>query len=289
LPSELVSARTPQTNPSMKNILTCFAFLVIVLPGIFNPAMGNLPFGGRAAGMGNAAVAVYDFWALSHNQAGISKQQQATAGVYFENRYLAREMSFGAAAFSLPAADGVIGLSVGYFGYSLYNETKVGLAYARSFGERLSIGVQLNYFYTFIGEGFGSAGNLAAEMGVIYEILPKLQIGAHVFNPTRARISGYSNERIPTVLRFGTAYHFSNRVLLSIETEKDLEREPVFRAGLEYGITEQIFLRAGLGTKPTTNAFGLGVNLGGLRIDLATSFHHILGYSPQASLRYEFK
>jgi hypothetical protein len=272
----------------LKNFLYVFAFLVFALPGTFSTAKGNLPFGGRAAGMGNAAVAVYDFWALSHNQAGIAKQQHAVAGVYFENRYLAREMSFGAAGFSLPAVDGVIGLSVAYFGYSLYNESKVGLAYARSFGDRLSIGVQLNYLYTFIGEGYGSAGNLAAEAGMIYELLPNLQVGAHVFNPTRARISGYSDERIPTVLRFGAAYHFSERVLLSIETEKDLEREPVFRAGLEYGITEQIFLRAGLGTKPTTNAFGLGINLGGLRIDLSTSFHHILGYSPQASIRYEF-
>ncbi|HSV87688.1 MAG TPA: hypothetical protein VLH61_03520 [Bacteroidales bacterium] len=266
--------------------------LVLLFAAILNPVRainGNLPFGGRAAGMGNAAVAVYDFWALSHNQAGIARQQHAVAGVYFENRYLAKEMSFGAAAFSLPAADGVIGVNVAYFGYSLYNQSKVGLAYARSFGEHLSIGLQLNYLYTFIGEGYGSAGNIAAEMGMIYEILPDLQIGAHIFNPSRARISRYTNERIPTIFRFGAAYNFSERVLLSIETEKDLDREPVFRAGLEYGITDQIFLRAGLGTKPTTNAFGLGVHLRPIRIDLSTSFHHVLGYSPQASIRYEFK
>jgi hypothetical protein len=274
---------------SMKQVFTLVFLFLIIFSTNLRAANDNFPFGGRQAGMGNAAVAVYDFWALSHNQAGLARQQYAAGGFYFENRYLTKEMGLGAAGFALPAAGGVFGLSVTYFGYSQYHESKFGLSYARSFGERLSAGVQLNYLYTFIGEGYGRAGNLAAEMGVIYELLPGLQIGAHLFNPTRARIAEFNDERIPTIMRLGFAYNFSDRVLLSFETEKDLERDAVFRLGLEYGITENIYLRGGLGTNPTTNAFGFGMVLGNLRIDLATSFHHVLGYSPQASLIYELK
>lgn len=273
----------------MRLTFTFFLFLsFIVSNGLFG-ANENFPFGGRQAGMGNAAVAVYDFWALSHNQAGLARQKNASGGFYFENRYLTKEMSLGAAGFALPAAGGVFGLSVTYFGYSQYHESKFGLAYSRSFGERLSAGVQLNYLYTFIGEGYGRTGNLAAELGLIYELLPGLQIGAHLFNPTRAKIGGFNDERIPTIMRLGFAYNFSERVLLSFETEKDIDRDAVFRLGLEYGITENIYLRGGIGTKPTTNSFGFGMAFGNLRIDLATSFHHVLGYSPQASLIYEFK
>jgi len=273
----------------MKQVFTPLFLLLVIFSAPLYAANDNFPFGGRQAGMGNAAVAVYDFWALSHNQAGLARQQYAAGGFYFENRYLTKEMGLGAAAFALPAASGVFGLSVTYFGYSQYHESKFGVAYARSFGDRLSAGVQLNYLYTFIGEGYGSTGNLAAELGMIYELIPGLQIGAHIFNPTRAKIAEFNDERIPAVFRMGFAYTFSERVLLSFETEKDLEREAVFRVGLEYGITENIYLRGGLGTNPTTNAFGFGLNMGALRIDLATSFHHVLGYSPQASLIYEIK
>ncbi|MEE4178255.1 MAG: hypothetical protein V2I46_12190 [Bacteroides sp.] len=266
--------------------------LILILLGSTNSLLvaagDNYPFGGRSAGMGNAMVAVYDFWAVSHNQAGLAHQPGPAAGFYFENRFLSREMSLGAAALALPAAGGVLGLSLSFFGYSHYHESKVGLAYARPFGEKLSVGVQLNYLHTFIEEGYGSKGILAAELGVLYELLPRLNIGVHLFNPTLAKMDVLGAERIPTILRLGMAYSFSDRVLVCLETEKDLDNKPVFRMGLDYGLTENIYLRAGIGTRPTTNAFGFGMKLGRLQIDLASSFHQVLGYSPQASLVYAF-
>lgn len=266
-------------------------FFVAGLHSVVRAANDNFPFGGRQAGMGNAAVSLYDFWGISHNQAGMARQQNPGAGFYFENRFLAREMSLGAGAFLMPAASGVLGLSLSYFGYSRYNESKIGIAYARSFSDRLSAGIQLNYLYTSIGEGYGSAGNFAVEMGVIYEILPDLHVGTHIFNPTKARISsdeGYVDEYIPTILRFGFSYTFSERVLLSLETEKDIERDPVFKAGLEYQLADGFYVRAGVGTNPTSNAFGFGLHTGRFRIDLSSSFHHVLGYSPQASFLVDF-
>lgn len=269
------------------------ALLMILLPFWLMPSLQgageNYPFGGRPAGMGNAMVAVYDLWAVSHNQAGLAHLKDAASGLYFENRFLCKEMGFGAAAFAFPAAGGVFGTSLTCFGYAQYHEGKVGLAYARPFGEKLSAGVQLNYLYACIGEGYGSAGALAAELGVIYELFPGFHLGVHLFNPALAKLEAYGGEQIPTIFRLGMAYHFSERVLLGIETEKDLDHKPVFRLGLEYGITPGIYLRAGVGTQPTTNAFGFGLILGRLRIDLASSFHYVLGYSPQASLVYEFR
>ena len=248
----------------------------------------NYPFGGRAAGMGNAMVAVYDFWAVSHNQAGLAHLSAPAAGFYFENRFLTREMSLGAAAITFPATGGVFGISLTCFGYSQFRESKMGLAYARPFGEKFSAGLQLNYLHTFIGEGYGSAGTLAAELGVLYELIQGMNIGVHLFNPSLSKMKGAGGEPVPTILRLGMAYHFSDRVLMSFETEKEMENKPVFRLGLEYRITANIFLRAGVGTHPATNAFGFGMNLGGLQIDLASSFHQVLGYSPQISLVYTF-
>jgi len=84
------------------------------------------------------------------------------------------------------------------------------------------------------------------------------------------------------------SYSFSDRVLVTAETEKDMAQEVAFRAGLEYRLAEQFYVRAGIGTNPTQNAFGFGMKVGSLRIDLASSFHHVLGYSPQAGIVVAF-
>lgn len=269
--------------------ISAFTLLFLLAACNSHAANDNYPFGGRAAGMGNASVTLYDFWAISHNQAGLSRLEKMAAGVYFENRFLVEELSFGAGAFVLPTRSGVFGVSFTYFGFDLYNETKVGIAYGREFGERLSTGLQLNYHHTGIGEDYGNKGNITFELGVIYHILPQLSIGAHLFNPTRARISDFADERIPTIFKTGLAYEFSDRVMVILEAEKSVNLDPVLKAGIEYHITDPVYLRGGIGTNPMTNAFGFGLEQGNLNIDLATSYHHILGYSPQISFIYNFK
>lgn len=268
-------------------------FILVFYAWMSNAANDNYPHGGRQAGMGNAAVSLYDFWSISHNQAGIARLNNPCGGIYVENRYLAKEMGFGAAAFTLPTNTGVFGLSLSYFGYSQYHESKTGIAFAKNFGEKLSAGVQFNYMYTFVGGSYSnSTGNATIELGLIYELLPGFNIGAHIFNPGRARLASANNlydEYIPTIIRFGMAYHFSDRVIVSLESEKDIHREPVFKAGVEYQLADQFYIRGGLGTNPTQNAFGFGWHAGNLTLDLSSSFHYILGYSPQASIMYELK
>lgn len=264
-------------------------FLCLTHPAL--PANDNYPFGARQAGMGNAGITLYDLWSVSHNQAGLARLETLSAGFYFENRFLAREMALGAVAIALPHPTGVFGLSLSYFGFSNYNEGKIGLSYARDFGEKLSVGIQFNYMYLSIGEGYGSRGSFTMELGMIYELLPGLHIGAHLFNPTQTRISSVDDlydERIPTIMRFGFSYAFSERVLLAVETEKDIEKEARFKVGLEYRLTDHIYLRGGVGTHPMENAFGFGFQSGSLQFDLSASYHHVLGYSPQAGVTYGF-
>lgn len=272
-------------------LLICFFLLSMTSTAVY-AANDNYPFGGRQAGMANAAVAIYDLWAISHNQAGLAKLQSSAAGIYFENRYMVREMSLGAAAFAMPVNAGVFGLSLSYFGHSLYHESKVGLAYARSFGERLSAALQFNYMYAFVGGNYNNAaGNVSIEMGMIYEMLPGLHIGAHVFNPTRTKLASVDqlyDEYIPVIMRFGMAYAFSDRVLISVETEKEIDRKAVVKTGIEYQVANNLYVRGGIGTNPTQHAFGFGFQTGAIIIDLSSSFHHVLGYSPQASILYQF-
>lgn len=276
----------------MKSLHSAF-LLILLSASIKTPAADNLLSGARAAGMANATVAIYDFWAISHNQAGIASIDKLTAGLFTENRFLLCDLSLAAAGVILPTTYGNFGVSLQYFGSNLYSEGKAGLAYARHFGEKLSAGVQLNYMFTTIGEGYGRTGTATAELGIICELLPGLYLGAHIFNPTKASLktTGYLDirEYIPTIIRTGAAYHFSEKVLLSLEVEKDSRHQPMAKFGVEYMITEGMFVRAGLCTNPMLNSFGFGIHKGKLQFDISASYHHLLGYSPQAGIIYTIR
>jgi hypothetical protein len=178
-------------------------------------------------------------------------------------------------------------VSFTYFGCALYNESKTGITYARAFSHTFSAALQLNYHYTAISSHYGTKGTVSFEMGMLYQLLPQVSIGVHIFNPSGARM--LDDERIPTIVRAGAAWQLSNKVLLLAETEKDMLHRPVFKSGLEYHIIQPLYFRVGIGTRPTTNSFGLGFRSGNIQVDLATSFHYILGYSPQLNLVYHFR
>jgi hypothetical protein len=251
-------------------------------------ATDNHPIGARSAAMAHSTVAVSDVWSTFHNQAGLANVKKMEAGVFYENRFLIPELSLKAISFAIPVKGGAFGASVSHYGFSLYSETKVGVAYSQKLGEKVSAGVQMNYLNTFIGEGYGNKGNFTAEAGVMAELVDGLTLGAHIYNPTRARLSHYNNERIPTVMRLGLHYKLSEKVILLAETLKDTENKPEFKAGMEYQVVEQLYLRAGIGSNPALSTFGFGLNLKQFKLDFATSFHSVLGISPQFGLNYTF-
>ncbi len=247
------------------------------------------PIGGRSAGMGNASVTFSDVWSIHNNQAGLAGLKNISVGFYYENRYSLKELSLKSAAFILPTNSGVFGLSMNYFGYENYNEKKIGLAYAKSFGEKFSAGLQLDYLSTHIGEEYGNRNTFTFELGIIAELTENLFLGAHVYNPLRAKLSDYNDERIPTIAKLGLSYIYSEKLLVSIETEKDINFSPVFKGGIEYKIIKEIYVRTGISTNPVLNTFGFGVKIKSLKIDFASSLHPVLGYSPQISMMYKIK
>ncbi len=105
----------------------------------------NYHIGGRSAAMGHSSVMLKDQWSIHHNQAGLAWMDKKAAGIYYESRFATSALGLQGDLFVLPTKLGNFGVSVAAFGFSLYNETKVGLAYARKLSPMFSVGVQLNY------------------------------------------------------------------------------------------------------------------------------------------------
>lgn len=250
----------------------------------------NMPIGARAAGLSNSTLALSDVWSVHHNQAGLGFLKNASAGAYYESRFLLPELALKGAVVALPLSKlpGTFGISFRSFGYSLYSESKIGLAYGRAFGDNLSIGMQFNYQQVRIGDVYGNRNVFTVEAGMQYRLNPKLTIAAHIYNPNRAKLTTLDQDRLPSVIRFGFNYKFSDKLFLAFETEKDTYNPAVFRGGIEYLMGDVLFLRAGFGTNPFANSFGFGLKLKRLQVDFAGNFHPVLGFTPQSSLTYQF-
>jgi len=272
----------------MKKHFTAFVLLL----SLSNAYAGdhNAPAGARSSAMGNASVTQKDVWSAFHNQAGLAFLKESALGVSHEQRFMLSELSMNGAAFALPTKqNGTFALSVSYFGYKLYNEQKAGLAYARSFGEKFSAGVQLDYLGTTIAEGYGNKSAFTVEAGIQAQLVKNLWLGAHIYNPNKAKLSDYNDEKIPSILKFGLDYAFSEKVNIAVETEKDLDADATIKAGIEYHPVKQFYLRGGIATDPLLTSFGFGLELQNFVIDVAAAYHQDLGFSPHVSLAYSFK
>jgi len=269
-------------------IILCAIFSSF-LTDICHAGNGNYPLGARSAGMATSSVMLTDIWASANNQAGLGYIEKPAAAIYYENRLNINELSIQAGAFAIPIQSTVMGVNYRYFGFANYNESKFGLAVGRRLGEKFALGVQMDYFHTHVAGDYGNFGVLCAEIGLLCEPVENLTVGAHVFNVSQSRQKVNLDERVPTIMRFGIGYAIHEKATISVETEKDLRMNAVFKGGLEYNPVDDLFLRCGMSTGTMYQyCFGIGYSWKFLTIDISFSHHKFLGYSPHISLIAKF-
>lgn len=247
------------------------------------------PLGARSAGMGRVSVAMKGFWGIQNNQAAIALMDKYAVGIYYESRFGLNELSTKSAAIIAPLNFGVLGFSFNHYGYSNYNEMKIGLAYARSFAKYFRIGLQLDYLSTNIGDNYGKKNNVTFEIGIQSDITENITIGAYSFNPIMIKLSDYNKEKLASIFRLGMAYKFDDWLLASFEVEKSSNINPVLlRLGLEYNLKSKFFFRAGIASRYEIFTFGFGMKFKYFNFDIAAAMHESLGFSPQSSIIINF-
>lgn len=267
----------------IKKIITIFFLVVTVTTYAIN---GNDVVGSRATSLGGFSTTLSDLWSTNNNQAGLGFVKELSAGIYFENRFMLKETSYKAGAFVLPLKAGTFGFSITSFGYSAYSENKAGLSYGIKLAEKIAVGVQLNYLNNRLTGDYGQSNTFTAAIGVISPLTKELTVGVHVYNPNRTKLADYNNERVPTIMKLGLDYKFSEKVFLAVEAEKDINFSPVVKVGVEYHAIEMLYLRGGISTNPTLSSFGFGLKFPQFKLDFSTSFHQTLGLTPSVSLIY---
>lgn len=229
-------------------------------------------------GLGAYSTHHNDVFSFTNNQAALAQEKNISAGVYGERRFLLNETSMYTAALAAPSSLGNFGVSVKYFGYKNFNENQVGLAYGRSLGSKMDIGIQFNY-YGYRVPGYSSDNTVNFEIGAIVHLTDKLNAGVHVYNPVGGQFSK-TDEKLTSAYSFGLGYDASERFFVSAELVKE-ENFPVnLNAGFQYRFAKQFFARAGIASATSTSYAGVGLGWSDFRLDITGSYHPQLGLSP---------
>ena len=237
----------------------------------------------------HGGTAQNDVWAANNNQAALAFQESTiSTGVNYESAFLMKSLGYTSAAVSYALKGGTFGLSFSNFGYELFNTKKITLAYGKRMGEKLAFGVGLNYIHIFQGQEYGSRGIFTFDLSMAAKLSEKIQMGAHVFNPIRAQIEDYYEEKIPVLFNLGARYKLNENFSFMVDVMNDEVSQIRLVGSAEYRIMEMFHVRLGLQNDDNLLFnFGAGLKLGDLWIDFSSSMHQVLGYSPGFSLRYD--
>ena len=246
------------------------------------------PIAARYVGLGAYSINHVDAFSFISNQAALAQVKSGAAGVYGEKRFLLSEANMFTAVVVLPTQQGNFGLQADYFGFTNYNESQLGIAYARSLGSKLDLGIKFNY-YGFKIPGYANASAINFEIGAIAHLSDKLHTGIHVYNPVGGKLSKQDDEKLNSAYTFGMGYEASDKFFVSSEIVKEEDLPVNVNVGLQYNFKKQFFVRAGIATETTNSYAGAGISWKNFRLDVNGSYHPQLGFTPGLLLIINFK
>jgi hypothetical protein len=143
---------------------------------------------------------------------------------------------------------------------------------ARSFGDKVQVGLTARYFYSRLYEN--DAAGMGVDGGVRVAPMKRLTLGASVVDFGRTMYYVREVFWLPTRARLGASYDFivfeRGRLTLAADGSYFFYgRTPGAAAGLEFAWNEAVALRAGYDFLSTANHvnFGLGLRSGVFRFD----------------------
>ncbi len=237
------------------------------------------PISANYTGLGAYSLNHVDVFSFTANQAALAQLKNTTAAVYGERRFLLNELNNYTAAIGLPTSSGNFGLKTNYYGFTDYNETRLGLAYGRKLGTKMDIGVQFNYHGIKIS-GYGNASAISFELGTIFHLTDQLHAGVHINNPVGGKFGKNNQEKLSSVYTVGLGYDASEKFFISTEIQKEEDQPVNVNAGMQYKFLPQLLARVGMSTATSSGWIGIGLTWKSLRLDVTSSYHPQLGITP---------
>jgi hypothetical protein len=246
------------------------------------------PVAARYLPLGAYSKQYADIYAIRSNAAALARLSQSSAAVYAERRFSQSDLNLYAFAAGITTKAGAFAVHGNYFGFGMFNQSHLSLAYGMRLSSKVDAGLQFNYFSLRQGNGYGNASSINASAGAVFHLTDKVHAGINIYNPVGSKWSKGRDEKLPSQYTFGLGYEASDKLFLSAEAVKDEDLPASVNAGLQYRFTKQFFGRAGVSTATTSYYAAIGFQLDAFRADIAASYQSPLGISPGILFLFQF-
>ncbi len=263
------------------SVSVLYLFLALTASGsdLYIPSAGA-----GEAGMGYACIMRNGFWSSFHNQASLAYNNSLSFGFNYENRFSIRELGTRSVGLVIPSDRASIGVIYSHFGYTDFRREMTGLACGIKLSDKISAGVQVDYFSEKTSGEYANIQSVTCEMGLIVLPTESIRIGIHLFNPLPNSIR--KNQMI-TGLRVGTGVNLNSLLFATIEAEMVSGSKLNIKTGFEYEVAKKFWLRSGFNTDYNSFSFGLGYLLKIAQIDIGFSTHEKLGVTSSVSIIFK--
>ncbi len=224
------------------------------------------------------------------NPSNLSFQDQTSINLNYSNDYLCKELSSLQAGFIMP--NDIVDWSAltAYYGYSNYNELHCGITVSKLLVDNFSLGVRLLYYrLDYIGNE-EVVNRVTADIGLSFHIVDNLDMSMLLTNPLRVGYTAdLSKYYLPIYMALGLSYTPTEKIKVLAEVAKDTNYPIEGKLGLSYHPIESFDLRVGVCSSPFIPTLGVGIKMKKINIDVASSYHPELGFSPSVGVVYIFK
>lgn len=265
-----------------KNIL----FLLILVNSL-NAAFEPKGVGTNYVAVGSAGRAGSDnSFSVFLNPAKIGNDTSTRINLFYRNYYGIKnldqiDLEFQFMAFNIP-----LGIGVGHYGISTYNETEIRLAGAYRLLKAIDLGFSMNLYHVAL-KNYGQDYTAGFTLAAMYEIVNNIKAAFVVDNLNEPEL-GSAKEKIPVTMALAFAYQPADDFQVVIDLLKEPDYGFDFRAGFIYHFRRWFALRSGF--KTIVKTFGAGFSMDFNRFELGYAFEYNLdlGGSHSISVGYEF-
>ncbi len=262
----------------MKSKCICLFFVLSIGVLVYGQTLrrpANIPY----ISLGSYSVNYADILSFITNQASLAQIKKPAIAVFGEKRFLLSELNNFITGIAIPTTSGNFGIKVGYYGFTEYNETQLGLAYGRRLGSKIDIGVQINYNGIRIA-GYGNDAAIGFEIGTVFHLTEKIHTGVHVSNPVGGKFGKDQQEKLSSIYTIGIGYEVSEKVFIGAEVVKEEDLPVNVNTGIQYKILPQLSGKMGISSGTSSGWIGVGLSWRSFHMDITSAFHPHLGVTP---------
>lgn len=266
----------------------CKSSLIALLFFLFYsfPSSGQYNAGATQIALANSNIALENnAFSIFSNPAGLAQLTEREFGVYYSpSPFGIKELSNGYISYAEPASFGNLSIGAYTYGFELYRENQLNLAYSSKISDNIYFGLTTFYHSVKI-ERYGNSGVFNIKLGGIFILNEDVLLGFSLHNPLRFNKSKID---LPLIYNVGFSYVPIKNSSLNFAISKEMNFPISIKFGIEYNLIEYMHLRVGVQNEPDIYSGGFGIFYSFMNLNYAITAHPELDLSHQVDLIIRF-